>query len=132
MPRFSQRSKDNLAQTHPLLQKLMESAITEFDFTVICGQRGREEQEAAYRAGKSRARFGQSPHNFAPSLAVDIVPYPLDWNDLAAFNKMGAVIKKHAKKLGINVTWGKDFKTLKDYPHFELTNWRDIKGPLAK
>ena len=54
------------------------------------------------------------------SLAVDVVPLPLDWEDIPAFEKLGEKIMAKAEELGINIRWGRDFTTLKDYPHFEL------------
>lgn len=124
MPKFSKRSLGYLANAHPDLQRVAHEAIKHFDFTVICAFRGERAQNDAYRAGKSRARFGQSPHNFSPSLAIDIVPFPLDWNDLAAFDRMGAAFLNAARECGVKVKWGKDFIGLIDYPHFELHDWR--------
>lgn len=124
--KFGKRSEINLVSAHPDLERVARAAIKDYDFTVICSYRGRAEQEAAFRSGKSRARHGQSPHNFKPSLAIDIVPYPLNWNDTAAFEAMGAVFMKHAARLGVRITWGRNFKGLVDMPHFELTNWRSL------
>jgi peptidoglycan L-alanyl-D-glutamate endopeptidase CwlK len=33
---------------------------------------------------------------------------------------MAANVKAAAKKLGIRITWGGDWKSFKDGPHFEL------------
>jgi peptidoglycan L-alanyl-D-glutamate endopeptidase CwlK len=125
MPKFSKRSLDTLAKAHPDLQRVANEAIKHFDFTVIESYRGKEAQNKAHALGNSKAKFGQSPHNFKPSLAIDIVPYPLDWNNLKAFDVMGAAFLDAARKCGIEITWGKNFTTLKDYPHFELRDWRN-------
>ena len=125
MYKFGIRSQNNLRDAHPLLVKVANEAIKTCDFTVICSYRGKEEQDAAFRAGKSRARFGQSPHNYKKSLAIDIVPHPLDWNDLAAFERMGFAFMSAADRLGVPIVWGRYFSTLVDYPHFELHNWND-------
>lgn len=124
MPTFGAKSKKILALAHPDLQRIANSAIKEFDFSVICSVRSKADQERAYRTGKSRAKYGQSPHNYTPSLAIDIVPYPLDWGDLRAFEKMGEIFLKHARILKIDIVWGKYFSGLVDYPHFELRNWK--------
>lgn len=129
MPVFGKRSLNNLAQAHPDLQRVMYDAIKYNDFTVICGYRDRAAQDAAYKAGTSKARFGQSPHNFKPSLAVDCVPYPLDWNDIGRFELMGRVIMQSASKLRVPLVWGRNFKALRDYPHFELANWQTRVKP---
>ena len=53
-------------------------------------------------------------------MAVDVVPLPLDWEDIPAFERLGEKIMAKAKELGINIRWGRDFTGLKDYPHYEL------------
>ncbi len=117
---FSKRSKKNLLTCDEKLQMLINEVIKETDCSVICGYRGEEAQEKAFNEGRSRARFGQSKHNDMPSSAVDVVPSPLDWDDLDAFNHLGEMIMSKAKELDIKIKWGKHFKGLVDYPHFEL------------
>lgn len=125
MPSFGTSSRKNLAEAHPLLQQLFREVIKDIDCKVLDGQRGEQEQEAAFRRGNSRAHFGQSPHNYIPAVSLDVVPWPLDWNDIASFKALGKVVKAKAKALGIPISWGGDWKSLKDYPHYELTPWRD-------
>lgn len=122
---FGKRSLNNLAQLHPDMQKVMREAIKYNDFTIICGHRGKVDQETAFKSGNSQAKWLQSPHNFKPALAVDCVPYPLDWNNIAAFELMGRVIMNAATRVGVKITWGKNFKGLRDYPHFELADWKN-------
>lgn len=134
MPQFGARSLGHLKQLHPLLQKVMNEAIKHYDFSIIESYRGKEAQEKAFREKKSKARFGQSAHNFKPSVAVDCVPYPLDWNDTAEFEKMGAVIMKAAKTVGVKIRWGGDWDFNPatndgwDKPHFELHPWKSYIG----
>lgn len=126
MPSFGKRSLKILDQLHNDLQLLCLEAIERIDFSLICGTRGKEEQEKAFDEGKSKAHYGQSPHNFEPARAFDFTPYPCDWNDVEGFKRVAKVIMDCAKELHIDITWGGDF-SFKDYPHFELTNWRNIK-----
>lgn len=119
---LSKTSRQKLNTCHSDLIKLIEAVAETEKCAVICGFRGRHEQEKAYMAGKSKAKWGQSKHNFKPSHAVDVVPLPLDWNDIPAFEKLGEKIMAKAKELGIKVKWGKYFKGLVDYPHFELAS----------
>lgn len=126
MPTFGKRSATNLAQADEDLQRLMHEAIKHTDFTVIQGYRSPADQQKAYDEGHSKAKPGQSPHNFLPALAVDVIPYPEGFQATQArWDELGAVILDCAKRLKIGVTWGKTFKTLVDQPHFELTDWRD-------
>lgn len=120
MPDFGVRSKQRLTTCHPELQRLFNEVIKEADCTVLCGYRGKAEQEAAFASGNSKARWGQSKHNRQPSLAADVVPYPVSWDDIPRFVAFVNLVKKKAKELNINIRCGADFTKLKDYPHFEL------------
>ena len=124
MSKFGASSKRHLAGAHPLLQQLFNEVIKDIDCTVLDSQRGRADQEKVFRLGNSKAHFGKSAHNWSPSVALDVVPYPLDWEDTAAFRRLGKVVKAKAKALGIPLGWGGDWKTFKDYPHYELSPWR--------
>lgn len=120
MPKLSKISQARLNTCHSDLQKLIELVAEITPCAVTCGFRGRYEQDKAYFQGKSKAKFGESKHNFKPSLAVDVVPLPLNWDDTESFEKLGSIIQAKADELGIKVKWGKHFKGLVDYPHWEL------------
>lgn len=120
MPVFSKRSLDNLKSCHPDLQKVAHAAIKDFDFSVICGHRGKAEQDKAVATGKSKAKWPTSKHNSKPSLAFDATPVPLDWNDIDSFKRMAAHMKAAAKRVDVKIKWGGDFKNFFDGPHFEL------------
>lgn len=121
---LSKRSKDNLDTCHADIQLVVYKAaeLGLMDFSVICGHRGKEAQEAAFKAGHSKAKWGQSSHNEQPSKAVDIVPYPIDWHDLERFKSLARYLKQVAKDEGVKLYWGGDWKNFKDYPHYSLTN----------
>jgi len=61
-----------------------------------------------------------SKHNYLPSQAIDIIPYPVAWENIEQFIMLADHIKKTAQKLNINIKWGGDFQRTKDYPHFEM------------
>ena len=134
MPSFGDRSKASLAKCHPLIQKVMNEAIKETDFQVLDSMRGRLDQTRAYQTGKSKAKFGQSAHNYIPAVAVDVCPYPVDWNDRKAFSAMAKIILRIAKEMKVPLRWGGDWnkdgenpgdRDDWDMPHFELDPWRD-------
>lgn len=106
MPQFGERSLKNLESCHLSLQELFQEVVKEFDCSVLCGRRTKEEQNRLYDEGRSRARYPQSRHNFCPSLAVDVAPYPIDWNDKERFYYFGGFVKGVASRLGIPVRWG--------------------------
>ena len=126
MPKFSRASAHRLATCHKDLRAVCEQLIKTFDFSVTCGHRGKADQDAAYKAGNSKVRFPNSAHNKLPSMAVDIVPYPVDWNDIGRFKEMAAAffavanLLKERGEITHEFEWGGNWRTLKDYPHFEV------------
>ena len=130
MPNFGTRSQNNLSEAHPDLQKVFNEVIKHFDCAVIEGHRGQEEQDKAFHSGKSKLKFPESKHNQSPSLAVDVVPWPVDWNDEKRFYYFAGFVKGIAAELGIELRWGGDWdsdtevddQTFNDLPHFELKN----------
>lgn len=133
MPSFGAASLAALNKCHPHLQTIAHEAIKEIDFKVLDSTRGRADQERAFAGGKSKARFGQSAHNYVPAIAFDLFPAPYDWNDRPAFTALSKVIMRIAKEKGIPLRWGGDWnmdgdKTQSDawdMPHYELHKWRD-------
>ena len=117
-----------LRELCPDLQKLVNAMLakSEFDLSLICGYRDKLAQDTAYNTGKSHARFGQSAHNMYPAKAVDVIPCsPIDWDTKnPRWLQMVENAKICAKEIGIEITCGADFKTLKDYPHIEIKDWR--------
>jgi hypothetical protein len=120
MPKFSESSLRHLEQCHPHLQQVAHEAIKHFDFKVICGHRGKAEQDKAFREKKSKVRWPDSKHNKNPSKAFDAVPVPLDWDDIDSFREMAAAMKDAAKRVHVSIRWGGDFKGFFDGPHFEI------------
>ncbi len=132
MAKFGKKSSSLLSQAHPDLQRIFHEVIKHFDCSVICSFRNRAAQELAFEAGHSNAHFGESPHNFQPALAVDVVPYPVDWKDTDRMQFFAGYVLGIAAVMGINIKWGGDWdrdthlsdNRFNDFPHFELTNWR--------
>lgn len=142
MPTLSSRSLKARAELHPLLRDIVDAAIKKVDFVILDAQRGRAEQEKAFRAGNSKAHFGQSAHNFRPAIAFDLCPFPISWEP-AAFRKIAEVIGYYDKRQGdgrglaltmtIPLRWGADWdmdgawkdENFLDWGHWELDPWRD-------
>jgi len=112
------RSMQSLSGVNPDMVAVVEKAIeiTEEDFSVIEGIRSLDRQKQLLKDGKSTTL--NSRH--ITGHAVDMVPYPVDWEDLKRFEKMAKAMKKAAKELGISIVWGGDWKNFYDAPHFEL------------
>ena len=127
MPSFSAKSLNKVRQCHPDLQRVLNRAIKVMDFTVLEGHRSPERQLLMHSQGHSKALPGQSPHNYEPSLAVDIAPWPIDWEDKGRFYRLAGVMEACAKEEQVDIEWGGDFKSFFDGPHFQLKGWKDLK-----
>ena len=118
MFKFSDKSLRRLATVHADLQKVASRAleISEVDFSVLEGRRTLERQ--VYLRKRGRSKTMKSQHLLGR--AVDLVPYPVDWEDKDAFCKVADAMKKAAAELGIEIEWGGDWATFIDMPHFQL------------
>jgi peptidoglycan L-alanyl-D-glutamate endopeptidase CwlK len=60
--------------------------------------------------------------------AVDLCPWPVDWNDLEKFDAIAKAMFAAAAELGVRIRWGADWdrdgkpreRGEADSPHFEL------------
>jgi peptidoglycan L-alanyl-D-glutamate endopeptidase CwlK len=127
MYKYSQRSKNNLATASEPLQILFNEVIKKVDVTVIYGHRNKQEQELMVSQGYSKLNFPNSKHNSWPSQAVDVAPYPIDWNDLQRFANTAKIIfetwnelKAEGKVKGF-IRWGGNWKTVYD------ESWKQVK-----
>jgi peptidoglycan L-alanyl-D-glutamate endopeptidase CwlK len=132
MIKLGNLSTNRLDTCHPKLIRLIRAVAERIpaplDFSVTCGHRGEAEQEAAFKAGKSTKHWPHSLHNGLPSRAIDLAPYPVDWNDYMSFARLAGYVQAVADDLGIRIRWGADWndngktrdERLVDAPHFEL------------
>jgi len=121
------KSLNNLKQAHPLLQKVVQQFQIDFpnvQFQINDAQRGRAEQEQAYRNKTSRAHFGQSAHNYKPAVALDIYVKPVQFAKWAPYQMFAKEFLSSAAKVGVSLTWGGSWTSIKDGPHFELSDWQ--------
>ena len=130
MPRFSKRSEAKLATCDPKLQQLFNEVIKGFDCSILVGHRGQFEQAKAVIEGRSKVHWPNSKHNSSPSQAVDVAPYPIDWEDRERFHLFAGYVLGIASQLNIPIRWGGDWdmdtevkdNTFDDLVHFELAS----------
>lgn len=126
MPKFSVKSINKLATCDERLQEILMEVVRHYDCTILEGHRSIERQAALYASGRSKVKLGK--HNADPSLAVDVAPYPVDWEDRERFLSFGSFLKGVALTKGIKIRWGADWdsdwdfqdQTFDDLVHFEL------------
>jgi peptidoglycan LD-endopeptidase CwlK len=134
MPNFGPESTKQLSTCHDDLQLIMNEVIKYIDFFVLEGHRGQSAQEAAFAAGTTHLHWPNGKHNKFPSLAVDIAPYPLDWEDTQRFVYFAGYVMGIAEKLreegkiSHSLRWGGDWnrdtqvkdESFRDLGHFEI------------
>ena len=131
----SQKYKDQQMRAvrdgaHPDILEFEKRLITRMrkqDVPLFCLYlwRGEDEQNALFVRGHSKARFGQSPHNYG--MAVDIIHGTKAYDlDRKAWSLLGHIGKEISVQAGIPVTWGGDWKFY-DPAHWELKNWKALR-----
>jgi hypothetical protein len=134
MPSFGRGSLQKLGTCDERLQQVFNRVVAGFDCVIVCGARGKEEQDEAFRTGKSKLRYPAGKHNSTPSKAVDAMPYPLCWNEtpknIEQITLFAGYVLGIAASMGIKLRWGHDWdsdmkpdvKGLIDRPHYELVD----------
>ena len=124
MPRFGSKSRSQLKTCNPELQRLFKEVVKHFDCSVIEGKRSLEEQKKLFNEGAAKTL--NSAHLTGD--AVDVYPYPIDYEDRDRWHYFGGFVLGTAKQLGIKIRWGGDWdmdtqtkdNTYDDLMHFEL------------
>ena len=114
------RSLSRLTGVHPDLVKVVQLAIqkSDLDFAVLEGVRtiDRQRQLFAQKATKTMNSRHLTGH------AVDLAPVitgAVSW-DWPLYHRLAKTVKASAAELGVPLTWGGDWRTFKDGPHWEL------------
>jgi len=105
MARFGKTSRRRLKGVDTKLVNVLNELIKIMDVTIIEGLRSEERQEKLLKEGKTKTRF--SKH--IQGKAVDLAPYPIDWNDRDRFHYMGGMVRGIGKQLNVNIRWGGDW-----------------------
>ena len=134
--KLSNASKQSLMSCHKPLIDVFSEVLYYKDISILEGYRGKEEQEKAKKNGTSKASFGYSAHNYNPSLAIDVVPYPIPkkvvngkevWdNDSPEWDELHDIVSNICLQFGVKLKWGGDFQTLVDKPHYEIEDWKSL------
>ena len=148
---LSQKSLDKMNGVDERLQRVVKRAIqlSKQDFMVLEGVRTRQQCMTNYGKGRTIAQCVAKgvPAQYAnpkaakvtwlndpfaskhvSGKAVDLVPYPVDWNDLKKFDAIAKAMLQAAKELNVPIRWGADWdndgkpreKGESDSPHFEI------------
>lgn len=128
MYKFGSRSKKHLVTLDERLQKVLNEVIKYVDCSIIEGHRSGERQNKLFEEGRTKVKYPHGRHNANPSRAVDVVPYPINWDDRERFHLFAGFVIGIAQSMGIKLRWGGDWNmnfevddnNFDDFPHFEL------------
>lgn len=103
------------------IKRLRKLEIPAFAHNMI---RPWELQDKLYADGVSKAKGGQSAHNFG--MAVDIVHSVKLWAGMKRphWALLGHVGKETAKSLGVELAWGGDWPDFYDPAHWQIQGWK--------
>lgn len=132
-------SLKRLVSVHPRLTAVVRRAIeiSAVDFSVLEGVRTPARQLELYAQGRTKpgpvVTWVKVSNHFINKKtgyghAVDLVPFPLDWDDLSKFNAISLAMMQAANELKTPIRWGADWdrdgkpreRGETDSPHFEL------------
>ena len=105
MPRSGKRSKQRLKGVDTKLVNVLNELVKIMDVTIIEGLRSQERQDVLVAKGASKTRY--SKH--IQGKAVDLAPYPIDWEDRERFHYMGGMVRGIGQQLNVNIRWGGDW-----------------------
>lgn len=117
----------------PRLQKIVDRVCNEVcDVKLLVGHRSKADQDLAFATGRSKVAWPNSKHNSCPSLAVDLVPTPVNLKSKSLREELcyiaGAAVQI-AKQEGVKLRWGGDWdkdgdledNSFDDLFHMEIT-----------
>lgn len=132
------KSLAKLEGVHPDLVKVVKRAIqiSDQDFMVLEGVRTPARQKELYAQGRTKpgpkVTWTLTSNHFKQAdgfgHAVDLVPYPVDWNTASKFDAIYKAMMVAADDLGVEIRSGQDWdgdgklreKGESDSPHWEL------------
>ena len=128
MPKFGVNSRDKLSSCDERLQKVFNEVIKHIDCADLQGHRSGERQDKLFELGRTKVKYPNGRHNAFPSNAVDVTPYPIDWEDRERQTLFAGFVLGTAKAMGITLRWGGDWdrdyqvqdNKFDDFPHFEI------------
>lgn len=138
--------RQDLDGLHPHVKKAAKQLIISakargIQIVIYEGYRSWAEQDELYKIGRkirtsekpvTNARGGESFHNFGLAFdfaLVEPVTNDFSWDIQRDSNRNGRSdwfeVAELGKRLGL--TWGGDWKQIKDYPHFEMIFGKSLK-----
>lgn len=131
---YGKTSRARLDTCHSDLVTIFNEVIKLVDVSILEGHRGEDKQDEFFSKKLSKLKWPNSKHNSLPSMAVDVAPWPIDWDDTDRFYQVVGIVKgvahmlyeqgKITHKIRCGADWDMDGdirdQTFNDLPHYEL------------
>jgi len=105
MYKFGKRSRERLKGVDTRLINVLNELIKMMDVTIIEGVRTKERQAELLKQGATKVKYSKHMEG----KAVDLAPYPIDWENRDGFYYMGGMIRGIAKQLNLKIRFGGDW-----------------------
>jgi peptidoglycan L-alanyl-D-glutamate endopeptidase CwlK len=117
------RSLARLEGVHLDLVRVVKkaAAMSDLDFTVLEGLRTLERQRQLLKQGATKTMNSRHLTGHAVDLAP-MIDGKVSW-DWPLYHRLAKTVKAAAAAEKVAVTWGGDWRTFKDGPHWELS-WK--------
>jgi peptidoglycan L-alanyl-D-glutamate endopeptidase CwlK len=117
---LGERSLSRLVGVHPDMVRVVKraAATSDLDFTVLEGLRTLDRQHQLFKQGATKTM--NSRH--LTGHAVDLAPMldgKVSW-DWPLYHRLAKIVKAAAAAENVPITWGGDWRSFKDGPHWEL------------
>lgn len=124
--KFGKRSKERLKGVDHRLIMILDELIKIMDVTIIEGLRSAKRQEQLLKKGATKVKYSKHMEG----KAVDLAPYPIDWEDRDTFHYMAGMVRGIGHLLNIKVRVGADWdsdgntkdNSFDDLVHIELVD----------
>ena len=114
------RSLSRLDGVHPDLVRVVKkaAAMSSLDFTVLEGLRTLDRQRKLLAEGATKTLNSRHITGHAVDLAP-LIDGKVSW-DWPLYHRLAKIVKAASADESVPITWGGDWRTFKDGPHWEL------------
>jgi peptidoglycan L-alanyl-D-glutamate endopeptidase CwlK len=103
--RFGRKSRERLKGVNTKLVNVCNELIKIMDVTIIEGLRSKERQAELLEKGATKVKYSRHMEGNA----VDLAPYPINWEDRERFHYMGGMVRGIGLMHGVKIRWGGDW-----------------------
>lgn len=125
MMKWSETSIKRMTGVHPELISVANRALSYqvIDMIVLPDGGVRTVKRQQELVAKGASKTLKSKHLIQKDgygHALDLAPFPIDWDDIERFRLVSVQMFKAAKELNVGIEWGGAWKSFPDFPHYQI------------